>query len=251
MASQLDESHSSTATQEEQQQISMINKDKANEKSNGKTNNYSLSMTLQLGCLICIIAMFYFAFFQSTAIQQWEKELVQSMIPTDQLAVYEKSYKKVNAAIYSIAPESRQISKSHRVNQIPLSRVDDIIPVLIEHLATDLQVDKLEEDVVKKIKYQIKYAKLGMKGAKDRYAKIKLSFERGGRSHIIVGAVGFKAVSNDEILFGVSLYQEHWKEHEWVRLNKHAEVWQDTEVEKFAFYLLYKNLQSTFGLYLS
>ena len=180
--------------------------------------------------------------------ESFDRELALYMIPSDQLTDYKETYHRVYDAIYSIEPEYRQIYKSHEVLTTPLDTIDDVVDRMMESVAIKLKIDTLDEELIRKFKDRVAYSKMGVTSSMEKYVKINMSFKWGGKAHIMVGAVGYKKLTKDKIVFGASLYKEEWKEKEWVRLvcdkNRKEKdcVWDDGVVEKFAFYALYQNL---------
>ena len=193
----------------------------------GTTNcdyNQNLSMMTVRKIIIVAIAMSTIIVINPIIVngqekcESFDRELAHFMIPHDQIPDYKQTYERVYKAIYSIPPKSRDFFESHEVLDIPLSNIDASIDALMLSVASDLKIDDLNEELSHEIKQRAEFAKLGITENKKRYVNIRLSYEFGGKTHIMVGAIGYKKITDDTIRFGVSLYREAWEEQWGVRL---------------------------------
>lgn len=168
---------------------------------------------------------------------------LQSIILDDaQLMEYKKGYDEVFAAIYSIKPKQRLISKSNKM--IVAER--DTLEILVEELVTDVSLElgtELSTAAKQKIAHQSKYCRIGASMTADNYFMMDLSHAFGGTSKFGAAVFGCRKLDDDKVLFAINVYQEIWEEQSNVRLNLDNPVWNAEKVEQFAYYLLYNEMK--------
>eukprot|EP01084_Bolivina_argentea_P098675 177334_1 len=184
-------------------------------------------------------------------LQQFSRQLTESLIPQNQLPRHKYSYNLVKHAINTLEPKSRDTKNSHQVLRFPMHKMDENLDDLINEVVYELGIENLHvagySDLQYKIKQQARFAKMGAVGLNTyKYTHVNISFDWGGTSNIMVGGIGFQKV-DDDIMFGISLYKEQWTEEYYARINQNADVWDEKEIQKYAFYLLYLNLKDRLG----
>ena len=181
----------------------------------------------------------------------FKQELAQIMIPDDMIGQYQFFHDLISTTIENIAPSSRAISKSIKTVSMKRKNIDLLLPVLLKDVANDLGTSELDEKLIDIFETEARYAKIGAVTAKEEYSRVSLSYRFNEDTYFIVGAVGFRENEDNEneVEFGVALYQERWKENwqevfkRWITFgNTAGEILMDSEVEKFAMYRLYQKL---------
>eukprot|EP00485_Elphidium_margaritaceum_P022367 CAMPEP_0202721164 /NCGR_PEP_ID=MMETSP1385-20130828/146678_1 /ASSEMBLY_ACC=CAM_ASM_000861 /TAXON_ID=933848 /ORGANISM="Elphidium margaritaceum" /LENGTH=233 /DNA_ID=CAMNT_0049385265 /DNA_START=12 /DNA_END=713 /DNA_ORIENTATION=+ len=225
--------------------------DSAGQDLQDKPRQQTNTMTILIVGLVSVLSYWaYQARYDDQSVVKYEMQMIDHMIPAQDLHLYKQAHDQVYSAIYSIAPKSRKVRKSHKVLRMNLNKIDDAVPLMMKAVAAELYDDSdapLDGGLANKIKSHAEFAKIKIQSIKEKYSNINISFEKGGKSHIVVGMIGYQAVNEDEIVFGISLYQEDWQEKEYVKLNQKADVWQDANIEKFAYYLLCRSLKPSLG----
>ena len=181
----------------------------------------------------------------------FKRQLAQSMIPNDKLSEYQLVHSVVSREIQKLAPSSRAISNSIATIKMKRENIDLMMTDLLRDVANDLGITKLDKELTQTFETEAQYAKLGIISGKEEYSRVSLSFRFDEDTYFIVGAIGFRQNEDneDEVEFGVVLYQERWKENwqevfnRWITFgNTAGEILSNSEVEKFAMWNLYQKL---------
>ena len=164
--------------------------------------------------------------------------LSEFMIPPDQVSVYRKYYDMVQAGFEDVDAEFRDISTSIHTLTVPKNNIDNVIGGLIEEMYKDLGKDPRTDNVVGKIENLRKNVKWGVLEDMAKITRINLVHKFGGKSDIIVGAVGYREKGGDNVEIGISVYREVWKLSADDRLIERAKEWKQDAVTKYGFYAL-------------
>eukprot|EP01084_Bolivina_argentea_P252333 423526_1 len=146
---------------------------------------------------------------------------------------YQKGYKRVFDAVYSIAPKVRSINTVHKVVICNYNKVDAVERVLSKYLPYN---------EVKKLTYVLRMAKIKISMHKKIFYQENINDNWGGCSKCVAGFIGMKKLNDNEVAIGVSIYSEKWKEEDFVRINKSSNAWSSSNIEKFLIYQLDKQL---------
>ena len=163
--------------------------------------------------------------------------LSEYMIPADEVSVYKKYYDMVQEAFQDIDTNYRNFYTSKRIQTVPTHSIDKVAAALIEELFEDLGRDDNSEMVAKKIERIPKWVKYGVDDM-NKITRINLVYEFGGKSDIIVGAVGFRAKGPGKVEIGISVYKEVWELAKDDKMLQRMKEWQEHTITKYGFYAL-------------
>ena len=152
-----------------------------------------------------------------------------------------KLHDKVMKGIYSIPPKIRKKFDSFPLITTSRKNLDETSEIIKDQIREDLEIDKLPTELDKKIDRLIKYGKVTNSLSND-YLSIDISGDAGGTSIIRLGLLSFQSIDDDQVVIGLSLYCEEWKEESYVYINKSHETWSFENVKGFLLYNMIEKL---------
>eukprot|EP01084_Bolivina_argentea_P042393 78162_1 len=91
---------------------------------------------------------------------EYEIALMKYLVPKNRLGEFKKAYDQVYERIHFYPLESRVVHTSSKIQTAPMTKLDQLIPLLIEEVKRDLHMVVLEHELAQKIKDMHDYAKI-------------------------------------------------------------------------------------------